>query len=519
MKERPDPDQLLKLIQAEGVAEGRGKLKLFFGASAGVGKTYSMLEAARQRKKEGWDVVVGIVETHGRAETAALLEGLEILARKKILYKGAVLEEFDLDAALARRPRLLLVDELAHTNAPGSRHSKRWQDVSELLEAGIDVYTTVNVQHWESLNDVVAKITGVQVRETVPDSFLKTAHELELVDLPPEELLQRLKEGKVYRGETAGRAADNFFQAGNLIALRELALRHAAERVDAQMQAFKDLYAIKETWPVGERLLVAVGPSTMSGRLVRATSRLAARLHCPWIAIHVETPAFWRLPPEERALVVDNLRLAQRLGGETVTLTGQDISKEILKFSRTRNVTKIILGKPARPRWKELLFGSIVNDLARHAGDIDLYVISGEGVDINQRERRELEESTPRKNIVCGIAIVLASTLISWPLFRHVDRANLIMIYLVGVALVAYRFGRASSIIASVLSVLFFDFFFVPPYLSFAISDTQYFFTFAVMLGVGVLISSITSRLHLQTEEMSKRESRIRTLYRLSLEL
>ena len=317
--ERPNPDALLKRLQEDEAQAQLGKLKLFFGMSAGVGKTYAMLEAARQRKKEGWEVVVGVVETHSRAETEALLDGLEILPRRDSLYKGAALREFDLDRALARRPRLILVDELAHTNAPGSRHKKRWQDVEELLDAGIDVYTTVNVQHWESLNDVVAQITGILVRETVPDTFLRRAHELELVDLAPEDLLQRLRDGKVYRGEQAERAADNFFQTGNLIALRELALRHAAERVDAQMVAFRERHAIPGVWPAGDRLLVGVSPSPMSARLVRAASRLATRLRAPWIAVHVETPAFLRLAPEDRGRVIDNLRLAEKLGAETAT--------------------------------------------------------------------------------------------------------------------------------------------------------------------------------------------------------
>ena len=519
MEKRPDPDKLLERVRAEERVSAGGRLKLFFGACAGVGKTYSMLEAARQRKKEGWDVVVGLVETHGRAETDALLEGLEIFPRKEVSYKGVVLREFDLDAALARRPRLILVDELAHTNAPGSRHAKRWQDVEELLGAGIGVYTTLNVQHWESLNDVVAQITGVRVRETVPDTFLERTHDIELVDLPPEDLLKRLKEGKVYRGDQADRAADNFFQPGNLIALRELALRHTAERVDAQMQAFKDRHTITDVWPAGERLLVGVSASPMSSRLIRATARLAAQLRSPWVAAHVETPAGMKVSSEERGRVIDNLRLAEKLGAETVTLTGQNVPGELLTYARARNTTKIVLGKPARPRWKEWLYGSVVNEMARRGGDVDLCVISGVGCDLNVTKAFIPRQRTPWTGIGLGIATVAVCTLLCWPLCRLVDRANLIMIYLVGTSWVAYRFGRVPSIVASALSVLSFDVFFVSPYLSVRVADTQYFLTFAVMFGVSFLISTLTSQLRGQNEQMRRREERMRALYKLSRDL
>ena len=288
------------------------------------------------------------------------------------------LDEFDLDAALARHPTLILVDELAHTNAPGSRHAKRWQDVEELLDAGIDVYTTVNVQHLESLNDVVAQITGVIVRETVPDSILEQADEVELIDLPPDDLLQRLREGKVYVSEQAGRALEHFFGKGNLIALRELALRRTADRVDEQMQVYRRTHAITETWPTTERLLVCVSPSPLSARLVRATRRMAARLRAEWLAVYVETPAHLRLPEADRERVVHTLRLAEQLGAETVTLSGENVSEELLTYARTRNVSKIVVGKPRRPRWREIVFGSVVDELARNTDDIDVYVISGE---------------------------------------------------------------------------------------------------------------------------------------------
>lgn len=339
-----------------------------------------MLEAAREREREGLDVVVGVVETHGRPETVALLKDLEVLPRREIAYKGIVLQEFDLDAALTRKPDLIILDELAHTNPNGSNHAKRWQDAEELLDAGISVYTTLNVQQWESLNDIVAQITGVRVRETVPDSFLRKAHEVELVDLPPDDLLKRMSEGKVYVADQEIRAAENFFQLGNLIALRELALRHIAERVDAEMQEFKTRYAISRILPVKDRLLVGITASPHSARLVRAALRLATSLRCESIIVYVQTPEHEKLPADQKARIIDTLRLAERLGGETTVLTGQNVSEELLTCARQRNVTKIVVGKPSQPRWKEVLFGSIVNDIARRSGEIDLYVISATNI-------------------------------------------------------------------------------------------------------------------------------------------
>ena len=375
---RPDPDLLLEHVQREEERKREGRLKIFFGAAPGVGKTYAMLEAARQRAAEGLDVVVGIAETHGRAETEALVKGLEVLPRRLIEYRGATLSEFDLDAALARRPALILVDELAHTNAPGSRHKKRWQDVFELLAAGIHVYTTLNVQHLESLNDVVAQITGVIVRETLPDSVLDRADEIEVIDLPPDELLQRLKEGKVYVPELAERARENFFRRGNLLALRELALRRTAERVDEQMRSYRLDKGVKDVWPAAERILVCVGPNPRSIRLIRAARRMAAGLRADWIAVNVEAPS--KVRPSERDLnqLAEHMRLAESLGAETVTLSGQRASEEILSYARARNVSKIIIGKPSHPRWKDRLFGSVLDEVVRGSGDIDVYVITGD---------------------------------------------------------------------------------------------------------------------------------------------
>src|SRR5215467_6980520 len=440
--QRPDPDALLTRIQAEEAQQSRGKLKIFFGATAGVGKTYAMLEAAHERRKEGMDVVVGWVDTHGRAETEALLEGLEVLPRRSVTYRGTTLDAFDLDAALARHPPLLLVDELAHTNAPGSRHAKRWQDVEELLDAGIDVYTTVNVQHLESVNDVVAQITGVLVRETVPDSMLDQVNELELIDLPPDELLQRLREGKVYVPEQARRALDHFFSKGNLIALREMALRRTADRVDAQMQVYRSTHAITETWPTTERLLVSVSPSPFSVRLVRATRRMAARLRAEWLAVYVETPASLRLPEADRDRVVHTLRLAEQLGAETVTLSGQNVSDELLNYARARNVSKIVVGKPRRPRWKEIVFGSVVDELARNTDDIDVYVISGEHDDSRPLSTRQPAQSNEGAAYGWSIVVVMLCTALAWLLFPGFEKANLVMVYLLGVVVVAMHGGR-----------------------------------------------------------------------------
>ena len=343
---RPDPDALLARLREEEARQHRGRLKLFFGAAPGVGKTYTMLEAARARQAEGVDVVVGVVETHGRSETARLTEGLTILPRRVIDYKGSKLQEFDLDGALARKPALILVDELAHTNAPGDRHGKRWQDVLELLDAGIDVYTTLNVQHVESLNDVVAQITGVTVRETVPDAVLERADEIELVDVSPDVLLQRLREGRVYLPDQASRALERFFREGNLIALRELALRQTAHRVDAQMRGYMRSQGIRDTWAASDRLAVCVGPDPSALRLIRAARRMAERLQAPWTAVFVEVPG--QVSEEAREAVVRAFRLAEELGGETITLSGASVADEVLAWAAQRNITRLIVGKPQR---------------------------------------------------------------------------------------------------------------------------------------------------------------------------
>jgi two-component system sensor histidine kinase KdpD len=516
---RPDPDILLARVQAQEPRGTHGHLKIFFGATAGVGKTYAMLEAAHAKLADGVDVVAGYVVTHGRAETEALLGGLELLPRRDVEYRGITLEEFDLDAALARRPALLLLDELAHTNAPGSRHPKRWQDVEELLEAGVDVYTTMNVQHIESLNDVVAQITGVIVRETVPDQILEQADEVELIDLTPDDLLQRLEAGKVYVPRQADRAARNFFRKGNLIALRELALRRTAERVDYQMRLYKRDHAIAQTWPAAERLLVCINHDPLSGRLVRAARRMATALHAEWLVIHVETSQSLRLSEAERDYVVQALRLAEQLGAETITLSGENVSEELLSYARARNVSKIVVGKPLRPRWREILFGSTVDELVRRSGEIDVYVISGGPEDGGPLPTPALEPTSSVSAYGWGLLVVVCCTALAGLMPSYFAESNLIMVYLLGVVVVATRFGRGPAILASVLSVAAFDFFYVQPYLTFAVSDTQYLVTFGVMLLVALVISSLAVRLRQQAEAARQRERRTASLYSMSREL
>lgn len=517
--DRPDPDALLAKVQAEESLSARGKLKIFFGMAPGVGKTYAMLEAARKAAKEGADVVVGYVEPHARPETQALVLGLDVLQRRAVQYGVVTLEEFDLEGALARKPQTILVDELAHTNAPGSTHARRWQDVEQLLAAGIDVYTTLNVQHIESLNDVVAQITGVVVRETVPDAVFESADEIELVDISPDDLLERLREGKVYLPVQAERAIAHFFQKGNLIALRELSLRRAAERVDAQMGEFRRAHSIEQTWPVAERLLVCVGPSPMSARLIRAARRMASGLKAPWLAVHVETPGTARLAREDQDRLAQHLSLAEQLGAETVTLFGNDVASEVVAYARERNVTKIIAGKPQQSRWRDLTRGSYVYELTRRCGDIDVYIISGEGESPAAKSPRPVAPAQSKLPYLWAVFVVGLCTVIGWMMSHHFAPTNIIMIYLLGILAVSLRWGRGPSIVASVLGVAAFDFSFVPPQLTFAVADTQYLFTFAVMLCTGLVISTLTARVGFQAEAAREREQRTAALYATTREL
>jgi two-component system sensor histidine kinase KdpD len=513
--ERPDPDKILARVKAEETR--RGKLKIFFGAVAGVGKTYTMLESARLRKKEGIDVIVGYVETHKRAETDALLEGLEILPPKIIKYKNVELREFDIDAALKRNPSLILVDELAHSNAPGSRHIKRLQDIEDLLDAGIDVYTTLNVQHCESANDIVAQVTGITVRETVPDTFVEKADEIELVDIPTEELLKRLKEGKVYLGEQAERAAQHFFQPGNLIALRQLALRYTERSVDYKLLSYKQAHSISKVWGVRDRFLVCISPNPGAIRLVRSGKRIASELGVEWTVAFVETPS--SLHKEDKNRISEMMRFAEKLGAQVITLSGQDIAETLISYARSKNITKIIVGKPGSLRLRERVFGSVVDKLARKCGEIDLYLLSG---DTQQRPAKAQSFPLPAfswKNLLWTIAIVSLCTVVDAILLPHLALINLIMLYLLGVTWVAFRYGRRMSIIASFLSVLSFDYFLVPPYFSFDVTDIQYLITFAIMLIVGFTIAHLTGRLRRQTITMRLREDRTQALYSLTRDL
>ncbi|HWA72295.1 MAG TPA: sensor histidine kinase KdpD [Polyangiaceae bacterium] len=520
MDERPDPDALLEQVKDQERRARRGKHTIFFGAAPGVGKTYAMLEAARaELERERRHVAVGVVETHGRYETAALVLGLPLLTQRKLEYRGVELSEFDLDEALRRRPELILMDELAHTNAEGSRHPKRWQDVEELLDAGIDVFSTMNVQHVESLNDVIAKITGVVVRETVPDSVLESAHDIKLVDLPPDDLLERLREGKVYVPAQAQRAIENFFRKGNLIALRELALRHTAERVDAQMRAYRHAHGIEQTWAAAEQLLVAVSPSPFSARLIRAGRRMASALHARWFAVFVEPPRARPLPERARARLAQNLRLAEQLGAEVVTLSGENASDAILRFSRERNITKIVVGKPQTFRVRDRFRVSLVDQIVRNGGDIDVYVTAGDAAPDEavpeKRARTRIEVPT---FLAAGL-ISAACTALALLLFGRDQLPDVVMTYLLGIMVVSSRFGLGPSLFAALLSVALVDFFFVPPYFTFAVADFRHAVTFAVMFLVAVVISGLTQRIRNQVAAAREREQQTLGLYALSREV
>ncbi|WP_144108335.1 DUF4118 domain-containing protein [Paraburkholderia sp. BCC1886] len=531
---RPDPDELLDKLQRDEAKRQRGALKIFFGASAGVGKTYAMLQAARRRIDEGVDVLVGVAETHGRSETAALLEGLAVLPLAQLVYRGRELGEFDLDAALARRPQLILVDELAHSNLPGARHLKRWQDVHELLDAGIDVYTTVNVQHLESLNDVVGQITGIRVWETVPDRVFDRADEVTLVDLPAEELLDRLRDGKVYLPQQAERAVRNFFRKGNLIALRELALRRTADRVDAQMREYRADRSIERLWQARERLLVCVGPGAEAPLLVRAAARLAASLKADWLAVYVETPALQRLPAARRERTLNALKLAAELGAETATLAGSDALAAIVGYAQARNVSKLVAGASTRTgvwRWLRRPFGE---RLAQRSGELDLTLIRASSERDGGAQRRLLdttanawrdalsaarERRSPPRAYGLAVAMCAAISLLASWLSAHIDLTNLVMLYLLGVVFTAARLGRGPGVLLSFLSVAAFDFFFVPPRMSLSVSDTQYLLTFFGMLLTSLVISHLTSSLRREARVARRREQRTGAMYAMAREL
>ncbi|MGB7889102.1 MAG: sensor histidine kinase KdpD [Xanthobacteraceae bacterium] len=521
---RPSPEALLEAARRE---EGRvGKLRIFVGAAPGVGKTYEMLQQAHARKKDGYDVVGGVVETHGRRDTEALLEGLEVVPRKRIEYKGQLLQEMDLDAVIARRPQIVLVDELAHTNADGSRHPKRYLDVEELMSYGIDVYTTVNIQHIESLNDVVAQITHVRVRETVPDAIFDRADAVELVDLTPGDLIQRLKEGKVYVPKQAERALEHFFSPANLTALRELALRRTAERVDEQLLSEMQAHAIQGPWPAGERIVVCISEDPRCAGLVRYAKRLGDRLHGPWVALYVEGRRSLQLSEEERDRIADTLRLAEALGGEAVSIPGSDrnIADDVIAYARAHNVTQIIVGKSTRSRWFETMHGSVVRDLVRRSGNISVHVIAGDQVSgrpipkktVRTSDRDDGFDPQPYLFAILAVACALgfAELVDYWVGVENVD-----LVFLTAVVGVAVRFGLMPSLLASVTSALAYNFFFLPPIYTFTIADPHNVAAFTLFTLVAVIVSNVAARGRMQAVTAQARVRAVESLYSFARKL
>src|SRR5215469_12750067 len=532
---RPDPDQLLERVKAEEARAQRGRLRIFFGASAGVGKTYAMLEAARNARAAGTDVVVGYVEPHGRVETERLLEGLERLPPLPVSYRGIVRAEFDLDAALARHPAILLVDELAHSNivggTPPPRHPKRWQDIEELLAAGINVWTTVNVQHLESLNDLVYQTTGIRQRETLPDHVFDDADDIELIDLPPDDLIARLHAGKVYVGEQASAAVERFFRKQNLLALREIALRRVADRVEA---ASRELPQDRPQARIaGDRVLVAVGPDEQAEQLVRAGRRIADALDAQWTVVYVETPWLLRLPEAERNRRIDVLRLAESLGGETVTLDGPTAAATIAEYAHTRHATRVIVGEPKRRGWRAWLRPSTATELVRRARGFDVVLLAAAS-DRNHAVRGAAPGgggiagvppgiATPQAvrydRYAQAIAITALCTVLALLMYPRFELSNLVMVYLLGVTVAGLRLGRGPSALTAVLNVACFDFFCVPPRFTFAVSDAQYLVTFGAMLTIALVIATLTASVRQQTRVAGARERRTAALYAMSREL
>ncbi|MEP7062066.1 MAG: two-component system sensor histidine kinase KdpD [Betaproteobacteria bacterium] len=523
---RPDPDQILSDYNADKARAARGKLRIFFGASAGVGKTYAMLLAAQALRAHGVDVVVGVLETHGRAETAALLDGLDQIPLLNLAVQATTVREFDLDAALARRPKLALVDELAHTNAAGSRHPKRWQDIQELLDAGIDVFTTLNVQHLESLNDVVGGITGIRVWETVPDTFFDHADDIVLVDLPADELLARLKAGKVYLPENVERASRNFFRKGNLMALRELALRRTADRVEGDVQAYRSDKSIDAVWKTEASILCCVGPDAAGGNhLVRSAARLAGQLGVEWTTAYVETPALQRLQASARERILQTIKLAQDLGAQTAILAASDPASALVEYARTHNCSKLIVGRARRrPVWPWI--PGMSRRLAERAPDIDLIEMGradAPGADARRDPSVSASEdprrAQKRMRYVGSLVACTATGLVANLLLPHFDLANIVMLFLLTVVLVAIRWGRGPAVMSAFVSVLVFDFFFVQPRFSFAVHDAQYLLTFGVMLAVALITGNLTAGLRYQARVAGHREERSRVLYEFAHDL
>lgn len=521
---RPSPEALLDAARLAD--EKVGRLKIFVGAAPGVGKTYEMLQSAHARLKARVDVVVGVVETHGRAETRALLDGLEIIPPRKVEHRGQMLEEMDIDALIARKPTLALVDELAHTNAPGSRHPKRYLDVAELLTHGIDVYTAVNIQHIESLNDVIAQITHVRVRETVPDSVFDQADAIELIDLTPDDLIQRLKEGKVYVPGQAERALAHYFSPGNLTALRELALRRTADRVDEQLLTHMQANAIPGPWAAGERILVCVSEDIRAAGLVRATKRLADRLHAPWTALCVETRRSLQLSDIERDRLADTLRLAETLGGDALTIpsAGRRISDDVLNFAHANNVTQIVIGKSTRSRWFELTRGSIVHDLVRRAGHISVHIIAGDELAPDPSLTRTIRPAVRNDALdiraylmaLFGVAVALGIAEFVQPLLGI---ENVDLIFLTAVVTIAFRYGLWPSLLASAVASLCYNFFFLPPIYAFTITDPTNVAAFFFFMVIAIVVSNVAARARSHTVSALDRVRTTEPLYAFSRKL
>jgi two-component system sensor histidine kinase KdpD len=516
--QRPSPEALL----AAAAREGRGRLKVFLGAAPGVGKTYEMLRQAQKRRQEGADVVIGVVETHRRMETEALVEGLEVIPRKRIEYKGKLLDEMDLDALLARRPKLALVDELAHTNAPGSRHAKRYLDVEELLAAGIDVYSTLNIQHIESLNDVVAQITRIRVRETVPDSLLDKADEVEVIDLTPEDLIERLHEGKVYVKDQAQRALKHYFSPGNLTALRELALRRTAQRVDEQMLSYMQEHAISGPWAAGERVMVCISEVPNTPGLIRYGKRVADRLKCKWTAIYVEGPRFARLSDVERNRIADAMRLAEKLGADVAVVPGNQISDALVRYAQSNNITQIIIGKSERSRWFEILHGSVVHDLVRKAGSISIHVMASGLVDDKADETviTRTAGAGSEGSVYWYSTLAVATALgVSEAIQYIVSVPNISLVFLTAVLFSAVAWGLWPSLWATALSVLAYNFFFLPPLYTFTIADPANVLALVAFSIVAIIASNLAARTREQALTASARANTTAELYAFSRKL
>jgi two-component system sensor histidine kinase KdpD len=515
---RPDPDALLKEVQRE--EEKRGRLKIFLGYAPGVGKTYTMLNEAHVLKNRGEDVVVGIAETHGRIETEELLKGLEVIPRRRIEYQGIVLEELDLDAIIKRRPAVVLVDELAHTNAPGSRHPKRYQDIEELLENGIDVYTTVNVQHFESLNDVVERITGIRMQETLPDTFLDRADEVQVIDIPLEELFERLKEGKVYIPRQAERAMQNFFQRGNLVALRELTLTHAAQKMDAELLNYMKAKAISGPWPAGERVMVCVAPSPYAKQLLRKGYQIAKEAHAEWYAAYVSTPALKEMSDKEKAYITEALNLAGELGAKIVTLSGTDVATEILRFARENNINHIVIGKPLHSMLLGFWKGSPASRLLHTPSEFELHLITPtvEKREIEVKAKPERVTLNPRDYLLT-ILMVAGVTLLNLFLQNFVNRMSLVYIYLIVTITAALLFGIGPSLFSSVLSLLTFDFFFTEPRYSFTMYHPHDVINVLVFFLTSIIVGQLTKITKRQNLLLQLRVRRVTLIEEMSKEL